>query len=175
MEPPAAAGEFRRPSTSDGGWARRGRRTLELLAAAHRPGRRGHDRQRQARHHQRGTDSADVVRLGSTSCLALIIFQMMAHAWGGYAEYAWGANELRPVSLREHSGSVFGTAQMGATIVDGMDTLYLMGMMEEYNKGRDWIEQYLDFNHMVRRFHIESLHRALHLESKATRVPAQHL
>ena len=41
---------------------------------------------------------------------------------------------------------------MGATIVDAMDTLWIMGMLEEFEKGRDWVEQSLDFNHMVRVF-----------------------
>jgi len=75
---------------------------------------------------------------------------MMEHAWNGYAQNAWGANEVRPVSLREHTGSVFGSSHMGATIVDGMDTLFIMGMMDEFYQGRDWIEQNLDFNHLVR-------------------------
>ena len=37
---------------------------------------------------------------------------------------------------------------MGATIVDSMDTLYIMGMMDEFNKGKDWIGQNLDLNQM---------------------------
>ncbi len=31
----------------------------------------------------------------------------------------------------------------GATIVDGLDTLWIMGMKEEFKAGRDWIEQNL--------------------------------
>ena len=76
---------------------------------------------------------------------------MMKHGWDGYAKYAWGANEVRPISLRGHSASIFGSASMGATVVDAMDTLYIMGMMEEFEKGREWIEQSLDFTHMVSR------------------------
>ena len=73
----------------------------------------------------------------------------MLHAWNGYAKYAWGANEVKPLSKRGHSSSVFGSAQMGATIVDAMDTLYIMGLHDEFDKGRQWIEQSLDFNHVV--------------------------
>ena len=79
---------------------------------------------------------------------------MMMHAWNGYANYAWGANEVKPLSKRGHSASVFGSAQMGATIVDAMDTLYIMGLSEEFAKGREWIEQNLDFNHVVRHLSI---------------------
>ena len=75
---------------------------------------------------------------------------MMAHAWNGYVKYAWGSNEVKPLSKRGHSASVFGSAQMGATIVDAMDTLYIMGLNEEFEKGKEWIEQNLDFNHVVR-------------------------
>jgi len=73
---------------------------------------------------------------------------MMLHAWNGYVKYAWGANEVKPISKRGHSASVFGSAQMGATIVDAMDTLYIMGLQDEFSKGRQWIEQSLDFNHV---------------------------
>ena len=54
----------------------------------------------------------------------------------------------RPVSKRGHSASIFGSSSMGATIVDSMDTLYIMGMMDEFNKGKDWIGQNLDLNQM---------------------------
>jgi mannosyl-oligosaccharide alpha-1,2-mannosidase len=74
---------------------------------------------------------------------------MMRHAWGGYAKYAWGKNELRPVSMRGHSASIFGSAAMGASIIDGMDTLYIMGMMPEFEKGREWIETTFDMGKMV--------------------------
>ena len=75
---------------------------------------------------------------------------MMKHAWDGYARYGWGKNEVRPASKRGHSASIFGSASMGAIIVDAMDTLYIMGFLEEFQKGRDWIEKNLDMGHMVR-------------------------
>ena len=43
-----------------------------------------------------------------------------------------------------------GGLQMGATIVDALDTLYIMGMHDEYKKGRDWVEENLDFNEVVK-------------------------
>ena len=81
----------------------------------------------------------------------LFVFQMMKHAWDGYARYAWGKNEVKPISKRGHSASIFGSASMGATIVDAMDTLYIMGMMEEFEKGREWIANNLDVGQMVRK------------------------
>ncbi|XP_033239433.1 mannosyl-oligosaccharide alpha-1,2-mannosidase IA isoform X3 [Drosophila pseudoobscura] len=69
------------------------------------------------------------------------VVQMMEHAWHNYKLYAWGKNELRPLSQRPHSGSIFGSYDLGATIVDGLDTLYIMGLENEYREGRDWIER----------------------------------
>ncbi|XP_030381621.1 mannosyl-oligosaccharide alpha-1,2-mannosidase IA isoform X1 [Scaptodrosophila lebanonensis] len=69
------------------------------------------------------------------------VVQMMQHAWHNYKLYAWGKNELRPLSQRPHTGSIFGSYDLGATIVDGLDTLYIMGLEQEYKEGRDWIER----------------------------------
>ena len=70
---------------------------------------------------------------------------MMLHAWNGYVKHGWGANEHRSISLRPHSGSVFGSASLGASIVDSLDTLYIMELDEEYKKARDWVAQHLNF------------------------------
>nr|CAD7449359.1 unnamed protein product [Timema bartmani] len=75
--------------------------------------------------------------------------KMMKHAWGSYVRYAWGKNELRPISKRGHSASIFGSMSLGATIVDGLDTLYIMGMEEEYKQGRDWIEENLHVDNLA--------------------------
>ncbi|CAB0033632.1 unnamed protein product [Trichogramma brassicae] len=72
--------------------------------------------------------------------------QMMKHGWSNYVRYAWGKNELRPISKRAHSASIFGSSMIGATIVDGLDTLYIMGLHEEFKQGRDWIEKNLNFD-----------------------------
>nr|XP_016937145.1 mannosyl-oligosaccharide alpha-1,2-mannosidase IA isoform X2 [Drosophila suzukii]XP_016937147.1 mannosyl-oligosaccharide alpha-1,2-mannosidase IA isoform X2 [Drosophila suzukii] len=69
------------------------------------------------------------------------VVKMMEHAWHNYKLYAWGKNELRPLSQRPHSASIFGAYDLGATIVDGLDTLYIMGLEKEYREGRDWIER----------------------------------
>ncbi|XP_049804172.1 mannosyl-oligosaccharide alpha-1,2-mannosidase IA-like [Schistocerca nitens] len=79
----------------------------------------------------------------------LKIKEMMRHAWDNYVRYAWGKNELRPVSKRSHSNSVFGAASMGATIVDGLDTLYIMGLHDEFRQGRDWVADNLDVSDLT--------------------------
>ncbi|CRK87432.1 CLUMA_CG001233, isoform B [Clunio marinus] len=65
--------------------------------------------------------------------------QMMMHAWNNYKLYAWGKNELKPISKRAHTGSIFGAYDLGATIVDSLDTLYIMGMKQEFDESRDWV------------------------------------
>ena len=75
----------------------------------------------------------------------------MKHAWDNYATYAWGKNELRPISHKGHSASIFGSGNFGATIVDGLDTLYIMGMMDEFNQGRKWVQENLNLTGVVNR------------------------
>lgn len=71
------------------------------------------------------------------------------HAWNNYKLYAWGKNELRPLSKRAHTGSIFGAYDLGATIIDGLDTLYLMGMKKEYEEGRDWVLRRFTLDNVV--------------------------
>jgi len=49
---------------------------------------------------------------------------MMKFAWDGYVAHAWGQNELNPITKSGHSGSIFGSAHLGATIVDAADTFF---------------------------------------------------
>ncbi|CAL8391676.1 unnamed protein product [Gadus morhua 'NCC'] len=71
--------------------------------------------------------------------------EMMQHSWGGYKRYAWGANELRPISKQGHSSNLFGGLK-GANIVDALDTLYIMEMYEDFDEATAWVEKNLDFS-----------------------------
>jgi len=62
--------------------------------------------------------------------------------------HAWGSNELRPISKTGHSASIFGASSSGATIVDALDTLYLMDMKEEFERARKWVAVSLRFDHV---------------------------
>lgn len=73
------------------------------------------------------------------------IKEMMQFAWDNYKHYAWGSNELRPVSKQGHSSNLFGSLK-GATIVDALDTLYIMEMYDEFEAATEWVERNLDFN-----------------------------
>lgn len=65
----------------------------------------------------------------------------MKHAWDGYVEFAWGKDELKPVS-KSHQNWL----DIGLTIVDSLDTLFIMGMKEEFQKARDWVATELSFD-----------------------------
>ena len=54
--------------------------------------------------------------------------EAMVHAWGGYVQYAFGADELLPLS-KTGKASYGGVA---TTIMDALSTLWLMGMKEEF-------------------------------------------
>jgi mannosyl-oligosaccharide alpha-1,2-mannosidase len=73
---------------------------------------------------------------------------MAKFAWDSYAQYAFGENELKPLSRKGHSANIFGSVAMGATIVDSLDTLYIMNLTEEYMKARDWVAVSLNFNNV---------------------------
>ncbi|XP_040193064.1 mannosyl-oligosaccharide 1,2-alpha-mannosidase IC [Rana temporaria] len=73
------------------------------------------------------------------------IKEMMKFAWDSYKKYAWGENELRPLTKDGHFGSLFGGLK-GATIVDALDTLFIMDLKEEFENAENWIENSLDLN-----------------------------
>ncbi|OXA46900.1 Mannosyl-oligosaccharide alpha-1,2-mannosidase isoform A [Folsomia candida] len=72
--------------------------------------------------------------------------QMMKDAWDDYVMWAWEDNELKPVSQTGQHGDIFGDSRIGATIVDSLDTLYIMEMMEEYETARGFVANQLDLN-----------------------------
>ncbi|KAK1320413.1 Mannosyl-oligosaccharide 1,2-alpha-mannosidase MNS1 [Acorus calamus] len=68
--------------------------------------------------------------------------EAMLHAWNSYVTYAWGNDELQPQS--KNGVNSFGG--LGATLVDSLDTLYIMGLHKEFDKAREWVANSLDFN-----------------------------
>ncbi|CAF1213904.1 unnamed protein product, partial [Didymodactylos carnosus] len=63
------------------------------------------------------------------------------HAWKAYKAYAWGNDEVKPISKKPSLW--FG---LGLTIVDSIDTLYIMNMVEEYMDAREWISTSFDID-----------------------------
>ncbi|KAG0164575.1 maturation of Asn-linked oligosaccharides protein [Apophysomyces sp. BC1034] len=64
-----------------------------------------------------------------------------SHAYGGYKKYAWGHDELLPVT-RNYSDSRNG---WGATIVDALDTMLIMGFDDDYAEALKFVST-IDFS-----------------------------
>lgn len=63
------------------------------------------------------------------------------HAWKGYKEHAYGMDELEPVS--GNSNNIWGG--LAVTLVDSLDTLYLMGLDDEFTMAKEIVKN-LDFS-----------------------------
>ncbi|KAL7597762.1 hypothetical protein Lser_V15G25399 [Lactuca serriola] len=66
----------------------------------------------------------------------------MVHAWTSYEKYAWGHDELQPQS----KNGVDSFGGLGATLIDSLDTLYIMGLDDEFQRAKEWVANTLDFN-----------------------------
>jgi len=65
----------------------------------------------------------------------------MEHAWGSYKKYAFGMDEVLPVTM---SGSN-GWGGQSTTLLDSLDTLWLMNMKTEFYEARDFVRDKLSF------------------------------
>jgi mannosidase alpha-like ER degradation enhancer 2 len=75
--------------------------------------------------------------------MALQVRGEFLYAWNAYKEYAWGHDELKPLS--KGFKDWYGTS-LYMTPVDALDTLILMGLNDEADKARDAITKNLSFN-----------------------------
>ncbi|TWW61330.1 Endoplasmic reticulum mannosyl-oligosaccharide 1,2-alpha-mannosidase [Takifugu flavidus] len=66
------------------------------------------------------------------------------HAWKGYKAFAWGHDELRPLS--KSYSEWFG---LGLTIIDALDTMWILELREEFEEARRWVATELSFNRNV--------------------------
>jgi len=67
----------------------------------------------------------------------------MRHAWAGYVQYAWGHDELKPVTHTPHD---WYAESLLMTPVDALDTLVMMGLTDEANAARTLIDTKLSFD-----------------------------
>ena len=77
---------------------------------------------------------------GPTNERQQAVVDMFKHAWKAYKEHAWGEDELKPISKRTSSWF-----NLGLTIVDSLDTIYLMNLQDEFNEARAWVDTKLNF------------------------------
>ena len=69
----------------------------------------------------------------------------MRWAWRQYREHAWGKDQIKPISgsfesfpLKNH--------HLGLSLIEGLDTLWVMGLDDEFRDGVEWVKRNLDFD-----------------------------
>jgi mannosidase alpha-like ER degradation enhancer 2 len=65
------------------------------------------------------------------------------HAWNGYKKYAWGHDDLRPLSKTYHD---WYAEPLLMTPVDSLDTMIIMGFDREARDTREYIVKNLSFD-----------------------------
>ena len=86
-----------------------------------------------------------IARTSNWRALATEVRDEMRWAWRNYQERAWGKDQIKPISgtfesfpLKNH--------HLGLTIVEALDTLWLMGLGDEFRDGVEWVKANLDFD-----------------------------
>jgi hypothetical protein len=69
----------------------------------------------------------------------------LLHAWNGYKKFAWGHDQLLPLSGSYQEFFVPGHP-IGLSIIEALDTLYVMGLDDELKLGVNWIKANLDLD-----------------------------
>jgi len=69
----------------------------------------------------------------------------MRWAWRNYREHAWGKDQIKPISGGFESFSLK-NHHLGLTIVEALDTLWIMKLDDEFRDGVDWVKANLDFD-----------------------------
>ncbi len=69
----------------------------------------------------------------------------MRWAWRQYREHAWGKDQIKPISggsesfpLKDH--------HLGLSLIEALDTLWVMELDEEFKEGVEWVKRNLDFD-----------------------------
>jgi len=75
--------------------------------------------------------------------LAAEVKSEFVHAWSGYKKYAWGHDDLNPLSKSYHD---WYSEPLLMTPVDALDTMMLMGLKDEYATTHKYIVDNLNFD-----------------------------
>jgi mannosyl-oligosaccharide alpha-1,2-mannosidase len=69
----------------------------------------------------------------------------MRWAWSQYRALAFGKDQIRPISGGAKSFPLR-TRHLGLTVIEAMDTLWVMGLDDEFADALDWCRDHLDFD-----------------------------
>ncbi|HEY8480962.1 MAG TPA: glycoside hydrolase family 47 protein [Spirillospora sp.] len=89
--------------------------------------------------------SAETSRPRDWRPVAADVRRELLDTWKAYKRYAWGHDHLLPVS-GGHGEFFDAEHPVGLTIVEALDTLYLMGLDAELAEGVRWVKENLDFS-----------------------------
>jgi mannosyl-oligosaccharide alpha-1,2-mannosidase len=84
-------------------------------------------------------------RIPSPKRVASEVRDEFLHAWNGYKSFAWGFDEVKPVS-GTHADFFVDGHSFGLSMVEALDTLYLMGLDDELAACVAWLRAHLDFD-----------------------------
>ena len=77
--------------------------------------------------------------------LAVDVREEMRWAWHHYRGLAWGRDEIMPIS-GGHSGFPLKNHDLGLSLIEAMDTLWVMGLDAEFADALGWVKAHLDFD-----------------------------
>ncbi|KAJ6505372.1 glycoside hydrolase family 47 protein [Mycena sanguinolenta] len=66
------------------------------------------------------------------------------HAWSAYERDAMGDDEYHPIARKGTNLTEAGG--IGYTVIDSIDTMLIMGLTDEYDRARDWVENSMTFD-----------------------------
>jgi len=69
----------------------------------------------------------------------------MKRVWKSYRQYAFGKDELAPLTRKGR----ISWGNNGALIIESMDTLWLMNLKDEFKEARDWVRDSFSFDNNV--------------------------
>ncbi|HEV2262356.1 MAG TPA: glycoside hydrolase family 47 protein [Candidatus Rubrimentiphilum sp.] len=81
----------------------------------------------------------------SPKAIAQQVRDEFLHAWHGYKYIAWGYDEVRPISGTGRNFFLNGHS-FGLSIIEAMDTLYVMQLDDELESCLAWLRSHLNFD-----------------------------
>ena len=90
--------------------------------------------------------------------MALQVRGEFLYAWNAYKQYAWGHDELKPLSKSYRD---WHNASLLVTPIDTLDTMILMGLTDEADKTREFIANNLSFDQDIEVKNLEITTRLL--------------
>ncbi|KAF0687614.1 Aste57867_20597 [Aphanomyces stellatus] len=81
-------------------------------------------------------EATSTPRLETDTAMRESVVSAMQWAWKGYHTFAFGFDSLDVNT----NGHVFDSPDLAVSLVDSLDTLYLMGLMDEFHEAAAWAE-----------------------------------